>query len=242
MHYGFFANNSLQLAIFLLQLFYNLNPMKISRSDYFPFAIIISSFAIAALAYPRLPEQVASHWNAAGQADEYMGRFWGAFFLPFMLVGMYALFKIIPIIDPKAENIAKFKKYFDWFINSMFVFFFYLFALTLFWNFGYNFNMGRFIIPGFSILFFQVGILLSHAEPNWSIGIRTPWTLSSDTVWRKVHSLGAKLFRAVSIFMLIGVIFPGTGLWIALVFILGTSIFLVAYSYFLYRREKTPSK
>jgi uncharacterized membrane protein len=213
--------------------------MKLSKTDLISLAIIVVSFSVAVIAYPSLPERVASHWNAAGNVDGYINRFWGAFLMPCMLAGLFALFKVMPAIDPKAENIEKFRKYFNRFIVSFFIFFFYIYALTLFWNFGGSFNMGRFIIPAFSVLFYQIGILLSHTEPNWSIGIRTPWTLSSEAVWKKIHALGGRLFRVIAIVMLAGVLFPQSGFLLALILIIGVSIFLVVYSYFLYRKENS---
>lgn len=43
---------------------------------------------------------------------------------------------------------------------------------------------------------FYTGVLCQHARPDWFVGIRTPWTLSSETVWVKTHKLGARLFKA----------------------------------------------
>ena len=73
---------------------------------------------------------------------------------------------------------------------------------------------------------------------NWFIGIRTPWTLSSERVWDRTHAIGGKLFRLAGVIALGGIIFTG----IAWLFILGPilviSIYLVVYSYLEYRRDE----
>nr|MCK4930306.1 DUF1648 domain-containing protein [Nanoarchaeota archaeon] len=122
--------------------------------------IILLSFVISVWVYPQMPEKVASHWNAQGQVDGYMSRFWGLFLMPIISVGLFLLFLIIPKIDPLKANIEKFRKYFDWFIVLIFVFLFYIFMLTVLWNVGVRYNMSVAIIPALGLLFFYIGILL----------------------------------------------------------------------------------
>jgi uncharacterized membrane protein len=183
-----------------------------------------------------LPERVASHWNIRGEVDGYMGSFWGAFFAPFMALGLLILFIIIPRIDPKKKNIDKFRRSFDTFISLIMLFVFYLYTLTVFWTFGYRFNMGQFMAPGLAVLFFAAGKLIERSEPNWSIGIRTPWTLSNDEVWRKTHALGGKLFMAAAVLALAGVAFPEQAFWLVIGPVVLSAIITVVYSYLAYRK------
>ncbi len=76
------------------------------------FLIILLSFAVGAYFYPQMPDRVVSHWNAGGEADGYMSRFWGLFLMPIISAVMVMLFLIIPKIDPLKENVKKFRKYF----------------------------------------------------------------------------------------------------------------------------------
>ncbi len=57
---------------------------------------------------------------------------------------------------------------------------------------------------GIGLLFYYIGVLMENAERNWFIGIRTPWTLSSDRVWRQTNRLGGRLFRAAGIAAMLG--------------------------------------
>ncbi|MDO8755746.1 MAG: SdpI family protein, partial [Anaerolineales bacterium] len=82
------------------------------------------------------------------------------------------------------------------------------------------------------------GFLLRRAKRNWFIGIRTPWTLSSDRVWNETHRLGSPLFMASGGLALLGAFFSGTiAFWLMFVPLIGSTLFLVIYSYVLYQRE-----
>src|SRR2546422_10890198 len=50
--------------------------------------------------------------------------------------------------------------------------------------------MSRLMPVAMGLLFVVLGNSLSRVQPTWFVGIRTPWTLSSDTVWRKTHRPG----------------------------------------------------
>ena len=69
--------------------------------------------------YARLPDPMPSHWNAAGEIDGYMSKFWGIFLMPIITVVLVPLFLIIPQIDPLKANIAKFRGVFNWFIVAL---------------------------------------------------------------------------------------------------------------------------
>jgi uncharacterized membrane protein len=79
---------------------------------------------------------------------------------------------------------------------------------------------------------------MEKAKKNWFVGIRTPWTLSSENVWEKTHKIGAKLFKAAGITALLGVLAPAYSFFFILGPILAASLYLVLYSYLEYRKEK----
>ncbi len=196
--------------------------------------IILLSFIIGIYLYPRMPEKMASHWNIRGQVDGYMPKFLGLFLMPFISIGLFLLFVLIPKIDPLRENIEKFRKYFDRFVLLVMVFLFYLHLLTIFWNTGVRFGMIQFLAPAFGILFYYCGVLIENAKRNWFIGIRTPWTLSNEKVWEKTHKIGGKLFKAAGIIAFLGVLFPNYALFFILFPVILVSIYTFAYSYFEY--------
>jgi len=202
------------------------------------FLIIFLSFTLAFYFYSQMPDQMASHWNTKGEVDDHMSKFWGLFLMPLISLGMFLIFIFIPKIDPLKNNIKKFRKYFDWFIVLIIAFLFYIYLLSIYWNLGYQFNIGIMIIPAISILFYFIGVILKQSKRNWFIGIRTPWTLSSDIVWDKTHQLGSKLFKTSAIIALIGIFFNQYALWFTVIPIIASALYLVIYSYLKYRKIK----
>jgi uncharacterized membrane protein len=200
--------------------------------------IILLSFLISGYFYPMMPDNVASHWGANGDVNGWMPKMWGVFFMPILSLFLLLIFIIAPRMDPKWKNIQKFENYFNRFICVLFVFLFYIFLLTTFWNLNFRFNMIQLLSPAFAILFFTTGILIEHTLPNFMIGIRTPWTIASDEVWKKTHKLGGKLFKISGALCLLGIIFPLYAIWFILIPVIGFSVGVMIYSYWIYKNEE----
>ena len=201
--------------------------------------LIALALLAGALLWDQLPDQMASHWNVNDQVNGYISRFWGVFLMPLVTLGMFALFLVVPNIDPLKANIAQFRGTFNVFIALIVAFKLYIHGLTLAWSLGYqDFKMSAAMLPFMGILFIAIGYLLRKAKRNFFIGIRTPWTLSSDSVWDKTHQLGSVLFMLSGAFAILGGFFGGmTAFWLMFVPLIGSSLFLVIYSYILYRSE-----
>jgi len=201
--------------------------------------MILAAAAAGLILWNQLPGQMASHWNINDEVDGYMPKVWGVFMMPLITLGMFALFLGLPAIDPLKANIAKFRGTFNLFIVLIVAFMLYIHGLTLAWSLGYtNFTMSTAMLPAVGLLFIFIGSLLRKAKRNFFIGIRTPWTLSSDTVWDKTHRLGAILFMASGVLAVIGGFFGGmVAFWMLFVPLIGSTLFLLVYSYVLYQRE-----
>ncbi len=161
--------------------------------------------------------------------------------MPLISIGMLLLFMTIPRIDPLKKNIEKFRKYFDTFIVFMLGFLFYIHLLTILWNTGYELSMNIMIIPAVAALFYYCGVLIENARRNWFIGIRTPWTLSSDNVWRKTHKRGGKLFKIAGLIALIGLAFQKLAMWFVLIPVLSVAGYTILYSYLEFQKENKKS-
>lgn len=202
--------------------------------------VIIIGITIAGVVlWSQLPDPMASHWNANDQVDGYMSKFWGVYMMPLVTIGLFLIFLLIPNIDPLKANIAQFRGTFNLFITVIIAFMAYVHVLTLRWNLGYtDLGIGKAMLPAMGLLFIVIGSMLRKAKRNWFIGIRTPWTLSSDSVWDEIHRLGGILFMFSGVIAIIGGFFGGmVAFWSIMIPIFGTSIFLVVYSYVLYQRE-----
>lgn len=202
-------------------------------------ALIVIAVIVGVILWNQLPEQMASHWNINDQADDYMPKFWGVFLMPIISLGMLVLFLVIPNIDPLKANIAEFRTVFNLFILLIVTFMLYIHGLTLAWNMGnQSFKMSAAMLPFLGILFIFIGYMLRQAKRNFFIGIRTPWTLSSDTVWDKTHQLGSVLFMVSGALAFVGSFLGGTlAFWLFFIPLMGSVLFLILYSYILYRNE-----
>jgi uncharacterized membrane protein len=176
--------------------------------------------------YPLLPPAFASHWNVLGMTDGSMDKLPGLAIVPLIMVACVALFFVLPRIDPLRQNFEKFRNYYEGFVLVFVLYLFVIQALMILWNVAHPVDMNIAFTVLFGILFICTGFLLEHAEPNWFMGIRTPWTLSSETVWKKTHEAGGKLFKLAGIESLLGALAgPYT-----VVFILVPAIVVAAYT------------
>lgn len=200
--------------------------------------LILLTIVVGALAYPLLPERVASHWNAAGQADGTMTKFWGIFLFPIIMAVMALLALIIPRLDPLRENARATQPALNVFWVFLHGFFAYLCGLVVAWNLGYSFSFTRWLLPAFAALWLVIAWLLRHAQRNWFVGIRTPWTLSSDVVWQKTHALASKLFGVGAVLALVAIAFPAgqAAFWLTVGWVLCAALASVVYSYIVYRQ------
>jgi len=186
-----------------------------------------------------LPDPMASHWGINDQVNGTMPKFWGVFLVPLISLGLFLLFLLIPAIDPLKANIAKFRDAFNLFMAFITLFLMYVQGLTLAWNLGFtHFKMSTSLMPALGLLFILVGYMIRKAKRNFFIGIRTPWTLSSDKVWDETHRVGSWLFIGSGVLAILGSFFGGmTAFWFLFVPLIGSAVFLVIYSYVLYQKE-----
>jgi uncharacterized membrane protein len=184
-----------------------------------------------------MPEKMASHWDANGSVDGYMPKLWGLFLLPVISAILFLVYMLIPKIDPLKGNIEKFRGHFDVFILLLFVFLFYVHMLTMLWNLSYRFNIIQLLAPAFGLIIYYAGIMMENAKQNWFIGVRTPWTLSSEVVWDKTNKLAGKLFKVAGVLAAMGLIFPQYAIFLILVPVILAAVYPIIYSYQKYQQE-----
>jgi uncharacterized membrane protein len=206
------------------------------KRELIPLGIILATIMLAVVYGPGLPDRVPSHFDSDGYPNDTMERMVFLIFIPGIVVGIYLLLTFIPFIDPLWKKIQP--RY-----N----------VLLLFRDFTMGFMLMMFIMNliavregrlstsamgvGLGILFMLIGNYLPKTPRNWFFGIRTPWTMSSDEVWRKTHILGGWCFAASG---LLTVLLSFTGIplhWLMLI-TLGPTVLVTGfiYPYLLYRR------
>lgn len=200
--------------------------------------LIIFLFILGLVLYPRLPEKVPSHWNFKGEVDRYSSRFWGAFGIPIMIALMYLGLLYIPYIDPKRENYLKFEGTY----RIIRIFIVVIFAslqivlLTVTLS-GRNYLVSK-LVPGLiGIMLIIIGNYLPRIKYNWFVGIRTPWTLSNEEVWKRTHRVSGYLFVIGGILMFLAVFLsPPVNITIGLGGVISVSLLSIVYSYYLFKR------
>jgi uncharacterized membrane protein len=204
-----------------------------------PGLFILASLLISAIAYSRLPTRIVTHWNAAGEPDGWSGRATGAFLLPVVMLALWGLLLVLPLIDPRRDNYAKFRGTYDLVITSVVGFMALLHVGTIGSALGWPITVPRVVPIGTGLLLLVVGNALPRARPNWFFGIRTPWTLSSDRVWERTHRIGGYLMMLGGVLVaLTALLSPSLAFAAMIGTVLLTSAAALVYSYVLWRRER----
>lgn len=216
------------------------NPINYSfKTEWFPYLVLLSSVIISFWCYPFLPDKVVSHWNFYGQADGWSSREFHSLLFPLLLFGVYFIFSILPKFDPQRVRYAEFSKVYLMMRNAiLFVLLIVFFAATLF-NIGYSINIGATVAGAVGLLMIVLGNYFGKLKRNYFVGIKTPWTLSSENVWNKTHRFGGRLFILWGILLISA---PWLIPSLAFLITFGGALILVFgvmfYSYRLYKKEQ----
>lgn len=209
------------------------------RNRWLGFVVVLLVLVAGWLAYPHLPPRVPTHWNFRGEVDGYSSRFVATFVFPFVMLGLAALFQVLPKIDPRRTNYAKFSDTYWLIVNGILIFCGIVEALVLANGLGAPVSIGRILPIGIGFLMIVIGNVLGRVQPNWFVGIRTPWTLSSDEIWRKTHRLGGRLFVIGGFLFILSALLPGAlGLPTVIVLVMVLVLIPVLYSLYLWLRER----
>jgi len=209
------------------------------RSRWLGYFVAAVAAAASVWAYPQLPPRVATHWGWSGQPDGYSSKLVAVIALPLMILGMRALLIVLPRIDPKGENYQKFASTYWLIFNGVIVFLGVLHLAILGYGLGAPVRMDRVVPAGVGVLLMVVGNYLTRVEPNWFVGIRTPWTLSSERVWHRTHRVGGWILVGGGFLVVLTLFVPaGAALPILLTTIGLVAVVPVVLSYLLWRRER----
>ena len=209
------------------------------RNWYPAFAAFLAVTA-SALLYDRLPERMPVHWNVAGEVDRYGSRLEGALLVPAVIVVMAALVPVLPRIDPRGRNYEKFRPTYHLVMNAVVTFMLVVHLLLLATGLGYPIPVERVMALGVGLLLMLLGNVLPRTRPNWMLGIRTPWTLSSDRVWHRTHRVGGYLMLGAGLLTVLATVFPDPrASFLALtVGVCVAAVGSIAYSYVAWRQEQ----
>jgi len=177
---------------------------------WYPLSVVVLALLISVLVYPRLPDRVPTHWDMQGNVNDDSPRFVGAFLLPIFMIGIWGLMQVLPSIDPRRANYAKMRGAYDLVVNATLTMLLVVHAMVIAMILGAPFSLTRIVPALVGAMFVVIGNVLPQARPNWFFGIRTPWTLTNDRVWRRTHRIAGYLFVACGLLMVASAAFPAT--------------------------------
>jgi uncharacterized membrane protein len=201
--------------------------------------ILIIVCAVAVYAYVKLPTdgQYPVHWSFGGQPDRYGSKAEAVSMGPVVCVLIYVLAVVLPGIDPKRRNYERFKNEYTLLMQVIMGFLAAVYIISIMAAFGRQVNITLWVNAMLGVLFMVLGNYMSRIKQSWFVGIKTPWTLSSEKVWDKTHRFGGRMFVILGLVFVINA-FVGfiTNVAVFLVLLFGLAFSPIVYSYILYRR------
>lgn len=164
--------------------------------------IVLLPFLYLAYVWNTLPEKVPLHWNVEGEIDRY-GDKSELILIPILLpLLVYILFTIIPKIDPKGKIKYMGNKYNT--LKTLLTLFMSVLALVIIYIAQHeNLYNPNYIILLIGLLFAVLGNYFKTLRTNYFIGIKTPWTLENETVWKETHKLAGKMWLVGGILIIL---------------------------------------
>jgi uncharacterized membrane protein len=213
--------------------------MKFTWRTEWPALLVLALMAaIAAWSWPRVPERMPVHFGFDGRPDAWGGRVEGLLIVPAVAAGLYAVFLVLPRLDPGRANYPGFAgAYLTIRLLALGVLMAVQVAMVAAAR-GAAPDMNLLGAPLVGVALMVVGNLMGKIRPNWFVGFRTPWTLSSKQAWTRTHrAAGWVLIACGALFVIAGVLGRGWALAAATGVLLASTIALAAYSYRVWRAD-----
>jgi uncharacterized membrane protein len=185
-----------------------------------------------------VPDKIPVHWNIHGEVDGYGGRFTGLILLPLIMLGMYALLLVLPMFDPGRANYPTFASTYYAIRFALTLFFCCIYLVGVLVALGYHVSMNTVIGLAMGFLFIVLGNVMGKIRPNWFVGVRTPWTLSSKLSWTKTHRLAGWLFIVMGLLSVAWAIVQTPWMFAIMISVCVVSgVSLLVYSYLVYAKD-----
>jgi len=203
-------------------------------------ALIVLPYIYLATIWSELPDKVPTHFDLDGIPNGWSSKT-ALLIIPGALgMGIYFLMLIIPVLDPKGKIMQMGDKFYALrFMLSLFVSLLVTYLLYL----GKVGSLSDANIPIalVGMLLALLGNYFQTIRPNYFIGIRTPWTLENDQVWKKTHLLGGRIWMIGGVLIVIFAIFISSNRTLMILFSILLSVMViipVVFSYTEFRKER----
>jgi uncharacterized membrane protein len=206
--------------------------------------VMIIPAVYLALAWKKIPETVAMHFDWKGEADRYGNKKELITMLIVLMVvnaGVYLLLTNIYRIDPKKYAVEN-KSRLNRMAFAVSVFMSAVLCLLLFSSLQSNIKFSmRFILAGIGLLFAIMGNYMHNIKPNYFAGFRLPWTLENEENWKKTHAMAGKLwFFGGLLAAVVCLLMPSAQAALVAFFAITITMTIIpiVYSYRLFRKQK----
>jgi uncharacterized membrane protein len=201
--------------------------------------VIGAMLVFAAVVYGWLPERVPTHFDMHGEPDAWGSR-WVSLAVPIgSALGIWLLARVIPRLDPRGENYERFAETYWFVINLIVLFMAALQVLLVGTALGWPVRVESAMPVLVGLLLIALGNFMPRMKSNWTMGVRTPWTLESESVWRRTHRLAGWCFVAAGVVVVLSVALdPVARLWVLVAGTTLASLVPVVASYLFWRREQ----
>lgn len=201
------------------------------------FVLIILSFAATAVLLPGLPSSVATRWTPDGTVLSSGSRFILLATAGLPLLSLWLIYKT-PSVSPSGNTHKK-----HTYAYSITIGFFLFFLIGIHWvivlfNFGIHIQTALAARLVIAMALFITGWVLPKIRFNHSVGIRTPWSINDETIWKKTHAAGRNLFYAAGGMFIVSSFFTGAAaFWIGAAALISVVVLLYLYSYILGKQK-----
>lgn len=214
--------------------------MKQTGTRIVSLVFVVVMLGVAVWTYPHLPARTAIHWDANGVANGWAPRFWAAAFPVLLMAGVALLLAILPIISPRKFEIAPFARVYGIIVMATLAFLLVIGTTALLAGAGHHVSVDLVAPIAVGALLMVIGNFMGKFRKNFFVGIRTPWTLTSDVVWERTHRLAGWLFVLAGLAWIVGGLLHASPA-VLVVAALAAGFIPAIYSYFLYRRVEGPA-
>lgn len=206
---------------------------KIDKMLLITTVVCLFPIVLSLVLYSKLPDQIAIHWNIAGNPDDYASKPFAAFGIPLLMAVVNFVVHVALNSDPKRENSSVVLKQISKWIAP--VLSMLLVPITLFIAMGYDIPVNR-VVPIFvSLIIILLGNYLPKCKQNYTVGIKLPWTLNNEANWNKTHHLAGYLWTFGGLCLLLSSFFNINNLAVTIVILTILVVIPTIYSYLLYK-------
>lgn len=210
--------------------------IQFARDDWALLVALIGVAGLTAMAYPSLPAEVPIHWNWRGEVDGYASRLLASVTMPVGATLSYLVVALLLAVDPRQRGFDESKRAMSMLRMATPAFLLALhMVLVITWLTDGSIDFVGLLYAGVGVLYAVIGNFMTKVRPNYVVGIRLPWTLEDEVVWRKTHRMAGPIWFVGGLSLMVT---PLLGASLQFVYFIVISVVIIAapsvYAYRLY--------